>query len=76
MNFISSLLAITTFNCFQVKLEEMSTIQYSNKILLELLSIKELQVFIPFSSYKKFCMFVSSLTQTLEDTKITAVPRA
>jgi hypothetical protein len=44
--------------------------------LLELLSIKELQVFIPFSSYKKLCKFVKSLTRTPNFIKITAVPRA
>ena len=76
MNFISSLFATAAFRTIQAKLEEISTIQYLNKILLELLSVKELQVFIPFSSYKKLCRFVKSLTQTPKYLKITAVPRA
>ena len=64
MNFISSLFATAALRTNQAKLEEISTIQYLIKILLELLSVKELQVFIPFSSYKKFCKFVKYLTQT------------
>ena len=75
MNFISRLFATAAFKTNQAKLEEISTIQYLNKILLELLSVRELQVFIPFCCYNKFCMFVNYLTQTPKYTKITAVPR-
>jgi hypothetical protein len=76
MNFISSLFATAAVRTNQAKLEEILVTQYLNKILLELLSVKELQVFIPFCSYKKLCMFVKSLIQTSDFIKITAVPRA
>jgi len=76
MNFISSFFATAALRTNQAKLEEISTIQYFNKILLELLPTKDLQVFNPFSSYKKLCKFVKSLTQTPKHIKITAVPRA
>ena len=76
MNFISSFFATAALRTNQGKLEEISIIQYLNKIFLELLSVKELQVFIPFSSYKKLCIIVNYLTQTPNFIKITAVPRA